>query len=100
MGCYVDDIEVMSRIKGNHLIDLKEVFDLKLVHQLKMNPTKFFPVVASGKFHGFIITSNGIHLDPEKVCAIQKMQPLRSLKELSGLLGTPPYIRRFKETHS
>jgi len=30
---------VKSRDKGNHLADLKRVFDITRAHQLKMNPT-------------------------------------------------------------
>jgi len=36
-------------------------------------PTKSFLGVSSGKFLGFIITSKGIHLDSEKIKAIQAM---------------------------
>jgi len=68
--CYVDDIIVKSRDKGNHIADLKTVFDIMRVHQLKMNPTKSFLGVASGKFLGFVVTSKGIHLDQEKVRAV------------------------------
>jgi len=35
---YVDDIAVKSRVKGNHIADLKTVFDVIRAHQLKMNP--------------------------------------------------------------
>ena len=55
--CYVDDITVKSRNKGDHLADLKRVFDIIQAHQLKTNPTKSFLGVASGKFFRFIITS-------------------------------------------
>ena len=83
--CYVDDIAVKSRDKEDHLADLKEVFDIMRTHQLKMNPAKSFLGVTSGKFLGFVVTSKGIHLDPEKIRAIQEMRPPRSLKELRGL---------------
>ena len=85
--CYVDNIAVKSRAKGDHIIDLKAIFDIMRAHQLKMNPTKSFLGVASGKFLGFVVTPTGIHLDPEKVRAIQEMQPLRNLRELRGLQG-------------
>ena len=75
VDCYVDDITVKSRRKDNHLRDLREVFDLMRAHQLKMNPTKSFLGVCSGKFLGFVITSKGIHLDPEKISAIRDMEP-------------------------
>ena len=48
--CYVDDIAVKSRAKGDHIADLKAVFDIMRAHQLNMNPTKSFQGVASGKF--------------------------------------------------
>ena len=56
-------------------------------HQVQMNPTKSFMGVASGKLLEFVVTSKGIYLNPEKVRAIQKMQPLRNLKEIRGLQG-------------
>jgi len=52
-----------------------------------MNPTKSILGVASGKFLEFIITSKEIHMDPEKIRAVQEMQPPRNLKELRGLQG-------------
>jgi len=54
---YVDDITLKSRNKDDHLENLNRVFDIMQAHQLKMNPTKSFLGVASGKFLGFIITS-------------------------------------------
>jgi len=93
--CYVDDIAVKSHDKNDHLRDLRIIFDILWAHQLKMNPTKSFLGVSSGKFLGFIVTSKGIHLDPDKVKAIQNMHPLKNLKELRGLQGRLAYIRRF-----
>ena len=43
----------------------------------------------------FIITSKGIHLDPDKIKAIQAMQPSKNLKELRGLQCRLAYIHRF-----
>ena len=70
MECYVDDIVVKSRVKGDHIATLKTVFDIMRAHQLKMNLTKSFLGVASSTFLKFVVTSKGIHLDQEKVCAI------------------------------
>ena len=81
--CYVDIIAVKSRGRGDHVADLKTVFDIMWAHQLEMNPTKSFLGVASGKFLGFVVTSKGIYLNPER--AIQEMQPPKKLRELRGL---------------
>ena len=80
---------------GDHIADLKIVFDIMWAHQLRMNSTKSFLGVANGKFLGFVITSNGIHLVPEKVYAVLKMQPPRNFKELRGLQGQLAYIQSF-----
>ena len=77
------------------IFDLRIMFDIMRAHRLKMNPTKSFLGVSSGKFLGFIVTSKGIHLDPDKVKAIQSMHPPKNLKELRGLQGRLAYIRRF-----
>ena len=83
--CYINDIAVKSCDKGDHLANLKRVFNIMRAHQLKMNSTKSFLGVANGKFFRFVITCKGIHLDPEKIHAPQEMQPQINLKELRGL---------------
>ena len=87
-----------SRAKADHIADLKTVFEIMQAHQLKMNPTKSFLGVASNKFLGFVVTFKGIHLDPKKVRAIQKMQPPRNLRELRGLQGRLAYIEGLSQT--
>jgi len=47
--CYVNDIAVKSHAKGDHIVDLKTVFDIMRVHQLKMNSTKSFLGVVIGE---------------------------------------------------
>ena len=54
---YMDTIVVKSRAKGDHITDLKTVFDIMRTHQLKMNSTKSFLGVTRGKFLGFVVTS-------------------------------------------
>jgi len=99
---YTQDHSVLRRqyyseklAKGEHIADLRRIFNIMREHQLKMNPTKSFLGVANGKFLGFVVTSKGIQLDLEKVCAIQEMQHPRNLRKLKRLQGRLAYIRRF-----
>jgi len=59
-------------------------------HQQKMHPTKSFLGVS--RVLEFIVTSKGIHLDPDKIKAIQGMQSSKTLKELRGLQDMLIYI--------
>ena len=71
MEYYVDNIAVNSRSKSSHLDDLRTVFDIMRAHQLRMNRTKSFLGVSNGKFLEFIVTFKRIHLNTDKVKAIQ-----------------------------
>ena len=57
--CYMD-----------HLADLRGVFKILRKHNMKMNPLKCFLAVVTGKFLGFVITRDGITVDPAKTKAI------------------------------
>ena len=59
--CYVDDIAVKSRAKGDQITDLKTTFDIMRAHQLKMIPPNLS--WGCGKFLRSVVTSKGIHLD-------------------------------------
>ena len=57
------------------------------IKSIEHDPTKSFLGVASDKFLGFVVTSKGIHLDPEKSalsrrCNLQKV--LESLEDCKG----------------
>ena len=66
---------------------MKTVLDIMWAHQLKMNPTKSFLGVASRKFLGIVVTSKGIHFDPEKVYVVQEIEPPRILESLEDCKG-------------
>ena len=53
--CYMDDIAGKNHAKGDHIADMKRVFNIIRAHQLKMNPTKSFLGVANGKFLGLLL---------------------------------------------
>jgi hypothetical protein len=73
---YVDDIVVKTRWQETLLRDLSEAFDSLQTTRLKLNPEKCVFEVPAGKLLGFLVLSRGIEVNPEKVEAIDRMQPL------------------------
>jgi len=69
-------------VTDNHIADLKRIFNIMQAHQLKINPTKFFLGVASGKFLKFVVTSKGIHLDLRKSVPFRKCNFQETSKNL------------------
>ena len=56
MKIYIDDVLVKSKIRGNHICELGEAFELMRRHHLHLNPAKCGFGVSLGKFLGHIIS--------------------------------------------
>ncbi|KAL0455859.1 UNVERIFIED_CONTAM: hypothetical protein Slati_0925100 [Sesamum latifolium] len=57
--CYVHDLVVKSKMRQDHLQDLRKIFERLRRYQLKMNPLKCAFGVTSGKFLRFIKAVKG-----------------------------------------
>lgn len=62
---------------------------------MRLNPRKFTFGVRSGKLLEFIVSQQGIEVDPEKVKAIQVMPTQKTEKDVCGFLWRLNYITRF-----
>ncbi|GKV27797.1 hypothetical protein SLEP1_g36923 [Rubroshorea leprosula] len=76
-----------SKSLDQHIEDLKQVFEVLKTHNMKLNPTKCTFGVKVGKFLGFMLTSRGIEVNPEKIRAVLEMKPSSSTKEVQKLMG-------------
>ncbi|KAM0915484.1 hypothetical protein ACQ4PT_010819 [Festuca glaucescens] len=92
---YVDDIVVKTRKKCTLIEDLEETFaNLRKVN-IKLNPAKCAFGVPLGKLLGFLVLHHGIEANPDKVKAIEEMQPPCNLKEMQRLTGWMAALGRF-----
>ena len=62
---------------------------------MKLNPSKCFFGVASGKFLGFMVSQRGIEANSEKVQAIINMVSPRTVEEVQKLTGRIVALNRF-----
>ncbi|XP_070025641.1 uncharacterized protein [Nicotiana sylvestris] len=90
--CYVDDLVVKSREKGDHLKYLRMVFELLQRYQLRMNLLKCAFGVTSEKFLGFIVRHRGIK------DAILKMPEPCNIHELKTSDFGNPYTWKAVDT--
>ncbi len=61
---YLDDIIVFSKKRANHLYDLKQIFERCKRYGILLNPKKLFFSFDQGKLLGFIVSKDGIYIDP------------------------------------
>ncbi|RDY04166.1 Retrovirus-related Pol polyprotein, partial [Mucuna pruriens] len=67
---YVDDMIAKSKTLGQHINDLRKLFERLQKYRLKLNPAKYTFGVKIGKLLGFIVNEIGFELDPDKAKAI------------------------------
>ncbi|XP_024156411.1 uncharacterized protein LOC112164453 [Rosa chinensis] len=84
---YEDMPVVKSQRKGDHITDLRKVFERIRQHKLKMNPAKCVFGVRAGDFLGFIVHQRGIEVPEDKASAVINATAPRTKKELQRLLG-------------
>ena len=73
---------VKSRVKSEHVNDLKNIFDILRKHKLRLNASKCSFGVGSGKFLGYMVTHHGIEVNPNQIRAINNLHPPRNPKEV------------------
>ena len=56
MEVYIDDMLVKLRLWRDHLVHLREAFELMRRHQLRLNPGKCVFRVGFGNFLGFLVS--------------------------------------------
>ena len=97
---YLDDTNIFSRTFDDHIKHLREVFMRIKKAGLKLNIEKCNFWMNKLPFLGHIITEKGISPDPNKIIAVQNIQPLTTVTLLWSFLGLTRYYRRFIKNFS
>ena len=92
---YIDDMVVKSKIVSEHIGDLTNIFKILRGHKLRLNVSKCSFGVGSGKFLGYMVTYQGIEVNPDQVKTINSLQPPRNPKEVQKLTGMTTALYRF-----
>jgi hypothetical protein len=92
---YIDDIIIVSPTFEEHISLLVRVRDKLKTANLTINFEKSQFFRKQLKYLGYVVDSNGLHADPEKVEAIVSYPTPKNRKEVRRFLGTASWYRRF-----
>lgn len=92
---FVDDICVYSNNIEEHLVHLDEVFTRLGNAGITVNPRKLELCKDSVKFLGYIISSNGLLINPDKVQAVLDYPEPKNIKQLMTFLGMTSFYSKF-----
>ena len=79
---YIDNMVMKSKMVSEHVRDLENIFEILRKHKLCLNASKCSFGVGSGKFMGYMVTHQGIEVNPNQIKAINSLQPLWNPKEV------------------
>ena len=96
---YLDDIIIVSIIVTQtfekYLEIPNEVFKRLLAANLTVSQEKCKFCRAQLKYLGYVVDSNGLHVDPDKINAILNILTPRSVKDNRAIIGMASWYRRF-----
>jgi hypothetical protein len=92
---YLDDLPTHSMCRVDHPTHLRAIFVRCRFYRIRLNPHKCVFCVEFDCLLGFIISRQGIRVDPIKVEAILNLPPPSTLRQLQSLQGKANFLRRF-----
>jgi hypothetical protein len=92
---YLDDLPAHSSNRSDHIDHLWAIFLRCWFYRIRLNPHKCMFAIESNQLLGFIVSKDGIRVDPLKIKAILALSPPTSLTQLQSLQGKENFLRRF-----
>jgi RNase H-like domain found in reverse transcriptase/Reverse transcriptase (RNA-dependent DNA polymerase)/Integrase zinc binding domain/Integrase core domain/Retroviral aspartyl protease len=92
---YLDDILIYSENELEHQSHVEKVLTRLRAAGLQADIKKCEFSVTKTKYLGFIVSTDGIEVDPEKVEAVINWQPPQTVKGVQSFLGFCNFYRRF-----
>jgi hypothetical protein len=97
---FIDDILIYSKNKEDHAKHLRTALQVLREHQLYAKFSKCEFWLDQVEFLGYVISKEGIAMNPSKVQSVLDWQAPINVKEIRGFLGMARYYRRFIEGFS
>ena len=92
---YLDDLPTHSRNRIDHPMHLRAIFLCCRHYKICLNPHKCVFCVGSSHFLGFVVSKEGIRINPLKVQAILVLPAPSNLLQIQKIQGKANFLRRF-----
>jgi hypothetical protein len=97
---YLDDLLIYSQTLDEHRKQVKKVLTRLRKYDLFAKPEKCEFEKKVVEYLGFIISEEGVRMDPKKVEAVLEWEEPRNVKEVQSFLGFANFYRRFIKEYS
>ena len=93
--CFIDDIIIYSKTREQHKKDVRAVCDLLVAAGMYANWGKCYFFQDEVDYCGFVIHTNGVRPQSNKIKAIEQWEPPKTLYHVRSFLGAVGFYRRF-----
>ena len=97
---YFDDILIYSKTLHDHISHLRSVLEVLRKEKLYANLGKCTFCTDQLVFLGFVVSAQGIHVDDEKIRAIQEWPAPTNIGQMRSFHGLASFYRRFVKDFS
>ena len=97
---YLEKVSVFSKNRSDHISHLRKVLERCRKFGISLNPKKSIFVVTEGIFLGFVVSKEGIMIDPERTEAISRIPFPTTKKSMQSFMGKINFVRRFVPSFS
>jgi len=97
---YIDDILIPTESVEQNLSTLEEVLKTLKKHGFELNFKKCQFLKKKIEFLGYVISAEGIELNPRHIEAVKNFKQPRNLQELQRFLGLCGYFRKFIQNYA
>lgn len=97
---YMDDLLAGAKRFADLVRGLDILFEELGTHYLKLNPEKSKFLTRTVAYLGFIITTEGLSVDPKKTECIRKYPEPKTVKQIQTFMGMCNYYRRYIEDYA
>ena len=97
---YLDDILIFSDTEEEHREHVTKVLEALRKSDLRIKPEKCRFHVQRVEYLGYVITPEGLQMDPAKIRDVKEWRIPKSVKELMSFLGLANFYRKFVKGYS
>lgn len=92
---YFDDLPFAADTEDEFMFIFQALLDFCVEHELKVNPDKSVFGVTSITHVGFVVSKEGVSIDPERFRDLSELTAPKSVKKVQSILGVLNYVRNF-----
>jgi hypothetical protein len=89
---YLDDVTIFFKVQVDRISHLRKIFERCQRYRISLNPKKSFCCVVQGKILIFVVSKEGMMIDPKRSAAISKLSRPHNKKLMQSFMAKINFV--------